>query len=254
MSTGAAAAIIFTFLITTAVPLGVMLLLRRRSGAWTAFLTGAGTFIVFALILEPLLHNLVLRSGIGTAIQNNIWLYGLYGGLAAGIFEETGRFIAFRFVLRNRRDRRDRTTALSCGIGHGGMEAFLLVGLTMASNLILGLTYSGVETPPPEIAAALETLFTVPAVHFLWSGFERLTAMALHMSLSVLVFASVRTERRWLFPAAVLAHAAVDFAAVTANASLPIAATEGLVLLVTVPVAVLAVWTYKKLPEIVEIP
>ena len=41
---------------------------------------------------------------------------------------------------------------------------------------------------------------------FLWSGFERLTAMALHMALSVLVFASVRTSRRWLYPAAILIH------------------------------------------------
>jgi len=251
MSTGAIAAIIITFLITVAVPLGAMLYLRRRGGAWAAFLTGAGIFIVFALILEPILHNLVLRSGIGTAIQNNIWIYGLYGGLAAGLFEETGRFLAFKFVLRN---RQDRITALSCGIGHGGIEAFLLVGLTMASNLILGLTYSGAETPPPEVAAALETLFAVPAVNFLWSGVERLTAMAVHMALSVLVFASVRTERRWLFPAAILAHAAVDFVAVTANAYLPLAVTEGLVLLATVLVAVLAARTYKKLPETVENP
>jgi len=78
--------------------------------------------------------------------------------------------------------------------------------------------------------------------------------MALHMALSVLVFASVRTERWQLFPAAILAHAAVDFVAATANAHLPIAATEGLVLLATVLVAALAVRTYKKLPEIVEKP
>ena len=57
------------------------------------------------MVLERIFHFLVLQSGAGTVIQGNIWLYALYGGLAAGIFEETGRFLAFRFVLRGRQDR-----------------------------------------------------------------------------------------------------------------------------------------------------
>lgn len=251
MSTEIIAVMITILLLTIAVPLGVMLLLRRRGGSWSAFLTGAGTFVAFAMILESVLHNLVLRSGIGPVIQSKIWLYGLYGGLAAGIFEETGRFLAFKYILRK---RRDRITALSYGIGHGGAEAFLLLGLTMAANLVLSLMYSNGGTLPPELAAAVEELCATPAIHFLWGGFERLTAMTLHMALSVLVFASVRTERRWLFPAAILVHGLVDFAAVTANAHLPLAATEGLILLLTVLAAAWAVRIYKNLPKNAENP
>ena len=66
--------------------------------------------MLFALILEPVLHNLVLGSAAGAAIQENILLYGLYGGLAAGVFEETGRLMAFRFVLKK---QGKRITALS---------------------------------------------------------------------------------------------------------------------------------------------
>ena len=77
--------------LTAAVPLGVMLLLRRRGGRWGAFWTGVGTFFLFALVLEAMFHQLVLGSPLGAAIRGNIWLYALYAGLAAGIFEETGR-------------------------------------------------------------------------------------------------------------------------------------------------------------------
>lgn len=244
MSVGAIAAIIIVIILTVAVPLGIMFFLARSGGSWKDFLAGAATFIVFALILERILHMLILQSGVGAVIQGNIWLYGLYGGLAAGVFEETGRFLAFRFVLRG---RTARITSLAYGIGHGGIEALLVAGLTMASNLILGLTYTHGGAISSELIPAIEALLAIPAPMFLWSGFERLSAMALHMVLSVLVFASVRTDRRWLYPAAILIHAAIDLMAVVVNAYLPIAATELLILLFTAIAALWAARVYKNL-------
>lgn len=232
-------------LMTLLLPLGVMFFLRRRGGTWTAFLTGAGTFVLFAMILEPILHDLVLRSPAGAAIQGNILLYGLYGGLAAGLFEETGRLLAFRFVLKN---HPGRITALSYGISHGGVEALLLVGLTMVSNLILGLSHAAGTPLPEEAVAAAEAILSTPASLFLWSGLERLSAMALHLSLSVLVFASVRTGKCWLFPAAIGVHAAVNFAAVVSNTHLPVAVTEAVVVLLTALAALWAARIYRTLP------
>lgn len=246
MSIGAIAAIITVIILVTATPLGIMLFLHKRGGTWPTFLIGAGTFILFAMILEQLLHHLLLSSGAWAGIQGNIWLYSLYGGLAAGIFEETGRFLAFRFALRR---RQDRITSLAYGIGHGGVEAFLIAGLAMVSNLIIGLTCANAGTLSPENAAIADALLAIPAGLFLWSGFERLTAMGLHMALSVLVFASVRTNRRWLYPAAILTHAAVNFAAVTANAYLPVAATELLVLALTAATVLWAARIYKSLSQ-----
>lgn len=249
MSVSMIAAMVFVLLLTVAVPLGVMLFLHQRGGSWKAFLVGAVTFVLFALVLEQLFHSLVLPSGIGQVILGNTWLYGLYGGFAAGLFEETGRFLALWFVLKK---RKDRITALSYGIGHGGIEAFLVAGLTMVSNLVLGLTYANGGTIPSEIVPSVEALLTTPATMFLWAGFERISAMTLHMALSVLVFASIRTEKRRLFPAAILLHAAVDFLAVVSNAYFPVAATETLVLLATLFIADWALVVYKKLPKFAE--
>lgn len=246
MSIGTIAAMVAVIILVITAPLGTMLFLHKRGGTWTIFLIGAGTFILFAMILEQLFHSLVLSSGIGSVIKGNIWLYGLYGGLTAGLFEETGRFLAFRFALRR---RQDRTTSLAYGIGHGGIEAFLITGLTMVNNLILGLTYANGRTIPDEVIPAVEALLAVPAGMFLWSGFERLTAMALHTALSILVFASVRTSRRWLFPTAILIHAVVDFAAVVTNFYLPVAATELLALMLTAVSVLWAARIYKNFPQ-----
>lgn len=252
MSNGKAAVMTAVLLLTITVPLAAMTWLRkRRGGKWFPFFVGALIFPVFAMGLEQVLHLLVLNSPLGPAVRGNIWLYGLYGGLAAGLFEETGRLVAFKYFLK---EHTRPVTAVSYGLGHGGMEAVLLVGLTMLSNLLLAQSYVQGAELPPEAVAAVQAVLDTPAVMFFWSGLERVSAIILHVALSVLVFAAVRTEKRWLFPAAVLAHGAVDCIAVVSNAYLPVAATEVLVLLAALLTAVWAAGVYKKLPENAEIP
>lgn len=232
--------------------LAVMLWLRRRGGRWRDFFLGAGIFFLFAMVLEQILHTLVLRSPLGQVLQGNIWLYGLYGGLAAGIFEEVGRFLAFKLVLRN---RRERITALSYGVGHGGMEAFLLLAVTYFNNLYLFSVLSNGGTLAPELTAALENLAALPAVMYLWAGLERVIAITIHMTLSVLVFTAVtRPGKRWLFPAAIGLHAAADFSTLVSAAYLPVAAVELLAAAWALALVWLAVGLYKKLPQTPENP
>lgn len=229
-------------------PVAVMAFLKKRGGRWSDFFTGAGIFFLFVMVLESLLHNIVLlASPLGALLQNNIWLYGLYGGLAAGIFEETGRWVAFRFLLKK---HRSRVTALGYGIGHGGCEAFLLLSVTYFSNVALLAAVQSGAALPQETQAMAAQLTALPVSTFLWAGLERVSAIALHMALSVLVFAAVtRQGRRGLFFLAVLLHAAMDFIAVVCNAFLPLAVTE----LLVAAFAAAAVWfaarVYRTLPE-----
>lgn len=252
MPVGKAAAILFTMVLAAALPLGIMAYLRRRGGKWFPFLVGAAVFPLFALGLEQAVHALVLRSPAGAAITGNLWLYALYGGLAAGVFEELGRFAAFKLVLR---EQTGRLTALCYGAGHGGVEALLLVGVTMLNNLIVLLMANSGAQLPAEAADAAAQLAAVPAGMFLWSGFERATAIGLHMANSVLVFAAARRPGKlWLLPAAILTHALANFMAVTLNAKVSTAASELATLAFTALVIALAAVIYKKLPESEENP
>lgn len=257
VSTAAIAAMAVTGLFTLCLPLTLGLFFSKRlRGRWRFFGLGCLVFPVFALGLESAAHALVLGGALGQTITGNIWLYALYGGLMAGLFEECGRYLAFRLAAR--RWQPSGPDALMYGAGHGGIEAVLLAGSAMLNNIILSLALNqgglaaveAITGPLPEqTRAAVESLASTPAGLFLWSGFERLAAVVLHIALSVLVWAAATQKgKRGLFAAAVGLHALVDFAAVAANSILPVAATEGLVALLSLTAALLAWRVYHAKP------
>lgn len=207
------AAILLTAVLTIFIPLIGMAVCRKKDGTWKPFAVGAVTFVISALVLEQLLHTAVLHSPLADPLQSNIWLYALYGGLSAGIFEETGRLAAFRFLHNDRRP----ITALCYGIGHGGAEAVLITGLTMVNNLILlVITAQGGELDST-LSTAAQTILQTPAYLFLLAGFERVVAMGLHISLSVLVFAAVQKHRYGFYFLSIALHALCDFLTVIIN-------------------------------------
>ena len=117
------------------IPIVLLIYFRKKKHADVLpFFIGCAVMLVFALILEALVHRAVLGSSAGEVIRNNTWLYALYGGLMAGLFEETGRFVAFRTVLKKKLYK--DANALMYGAGHGGFEAIVIVGFTMINNII----------------------------------------------------------------------------------------------------------------------
>lgn len=115
------------------------------------FFIGCAVMLVFALILESAVHQIVFGSSTGETIRNNIWLYTLYVGLIAGLFEETGRFIAFKTVLRKKRDK--DVNALMYGAGHSGRNTSALTGALSGDALT-------------QMEAVIETLTSSPSYIF----------------------------------------------------------------------------------------
>ena len=70
---------------------------KKHQANLSTILIGAGVFVVFALVLESMVHQVVLKGPSGATIQGNTLYYALYGGLMAGLFEETGRFLAMKW-------------------------------------------------------------------------------------------------------------------------------------------------------------
>ena len=215
---------IFSILIGFGLPLALFLYLRMKKRAdILPFFIGCAVMVLFAFILEAAVHKVVLGSPVGEKIQKNTWLYALYGGLMAGLFEETGRFLAFKTVLKKHQSK--EINALMYGAGHGGIEAAVLLGMTMINNLIYSIminTGSSDALLAPltgelkaQVQSAIQALITTPSYQFLLGGVERIFAVALQISFSVLVwFSAKKSGKRWLFPAAIGLHALVDAATV----------------------------------------
>ena len=97
------AALAGQLLFVTALPIVLLVWWRRHSRAsLTPAVIGMLAFLVFAQLLEQVLHYafLISDNAVSRAIAANPGLYVLYAGLAAGLFEETGRFMAFKYLLR----------------------------------------------------------------------------------------------------------------------------------------------------------
>lgn len=235
--------------------------LKTRHEKFTSVLTGAMTFLIFALVLESIVHSIVFMVFPG--IKDNVVAYMLYGALMAGIFEETGRFLAYKLVLKK---RTNRETAISYGIGHGGFEAVYILAATGINNFVYagiinagqfpalldqlkaaGQDTSPIESLPEQLAAFGIADIGLPIL-------ERVFAVMFHIALSILVFYAVKNGKIWMYFLAVILHALLDApAALYQQGVIGIAATEVcLALFSIVTFVIIYVFLYKRDKEVGE--
>jgi uncharacterized membrane protein YhfC len=187
---------------------------RRFKLSWKLLLAGGITFIASQIPHIPLTLALTPVIQSWGPIPLAIAL-----GLLAGIFEETARYILFRFILKKSRLWNE---GFFIGLGHGGMEAIIfgiLAGLAFFNMLV----YKNVDlsTVPSIPAQQLElakqqvaAYWSAPIYVALLGMVERIFAICLHVSLSVMVLYSIADNKPLWFWIAVLWHAVVDGAAV----------------------------------------
>lgn len=199
-------------------PIGLGLYLRRRYRApWRLFLYGALIFAAFQLFTRvpavTLLGSVVQPGRHGEAFVW-AWIAGL--SLSAGIFEEVGRYVGYRWLFKP--DERTARNALMFGAGHGGFESMALVGLSVLSTMVTVIALSRADLAQlglaPEQLAQVRQLLAMDWWMPLLGAFERVCAITVHVSLSLLVLQVFRTGRfRWLW-LAVGYHGLMNFAIV----------------------------------------
>ena len=250
---GTFAGIIFSLCISIALTVVLLIVVHKKTKARMAMaVIGAATFFLFAMVLEQILHAVVLGVG-GERITGNIWIYGLYGGLAAGLFEEVGRFVAMRFAMKK---QLNLPNALMYGVGHGGIEAILIVGLASVSNLVTSIminagtleaSLGALDQATKEATLTqLSALWTTPSYQFFLSGIERIVAVTLHIALSVLVFQAVKLGKKRYWFLAFAIHVGVDFATVIAANDLNLVLVEVMLAVLVAGVVVLTVSLCRK--------
>lgn len=232
------------------IPLALFFFLRKKKNAsLRSFFVGWIAFVIAVMMLERVFHALVLGSSIGQYLIGNLYLYALYGGIAAGLFEELMRYFCFSKLLK---DCDEEIDALMYGAGHGGSEMFNLLSVTMANNLAYALTVNSsgaqavlsglTEDTLASVQAVLVQLSSTPAYMFLLSIVERCSALAIHLALSLLVFYAVKypNRDRKLLLLAVELHALADFLAVIAGGILPLPVAEAVIFVIAVLICLFA--------------
>ncbi len=240
-------------LICFVLPVVLWIIVHKKYGAkFMPAFVGALAFVLFVMVLESVLHSVVLRADAAGNIgllSRAPWLYVIYGSLAAGVFEETARYLSF-LILRKKYS--GAQNALAYGIGHGGIEAMLLVGLNVVIAMIFSIQINN-NAASPLITLDIQSLVQTPPLMFLVGALERIGAITIQIALSVLVYYAVqRRDKIWLYPLAILLHALVDVPAAMAQAGLlsSLLVIELAVLVSAVLIVILAVLVHRSLkPE-----
>ena len=218
------------------IPIVVAIFIRRRTGApWRLFFIGAVTFIASQVLHIPF-NFVVQRSGLlpsDTTLMTNLLLYAAFLGLSAGVFEETARYLTYRFWAK---DARSWSRGLMLGAGHGGSEA-IIVGALAAVNFVALLATVNSPTAMNALPAdqhqlvtdALAQILDAPTGMLLLGAVERLFAITAHLAMSLLVLqVFLRRNIAWLF-ASIGFHTLLNMVAVVAAARLSPFATEGII-------------------------
>ena len=202
-------------------------LARRYKVGWKLFFIGAAGFIISQIghipfnqfVLEPFVKG-ILEPG---ETVGRVLVAALLFGLSAGVFEEVTRYLFYYF----RKSMRDWDEGLMFGAGWGGVEA-IIFGLLAATTVINVFIYQSgmIESlvPADQLAGSAEAvaaaaqqineLVNSPPWMFLLGAVERVFALILHLSLSILVLqAFVRKNIVWLF-VAIGWHTLIDTIAV----------------------------------------
>ena len=201
----------------------------KKKEKFTSVLTGAVTFLLFALILEKPIQNVLIfptamglpNHGIAQFINARPVLWAFLVGFFPGLFEETGRFVAFKTVLKN---RKNRETSISYGIGHGGFEVMLILGLTYINYITYGIMINSgayaetikqiAQVMPDQVDAYLaipDQLAAFTADSFAINLYERIFAVLFHIGASILVFYACRDRKKiWLYSLAIILHTLMD--------------------------------------------
>lgn len=212
---------VFTFLAVIALPIVLAHRFQARFKAgWGLFGIGAVTFVASQVFHIPF-NLLVQQSGIlpdNTDTFVNLLMMGLFLGASAGFFEETARYLTYRFWAKKARRWRD---GVMMGLGHGGIEAILLVGIGgLVNTLIFAAWNSGgmQDIVPPEQAGLLQeqidAFFGTPWYVVPMAFVERVVAMTVHVAMSLLVMQVFVRNKWWYWLAAVGLHTALNATAV----------------------------------------
>ncbi len=194
-----------------------VLLGRRQPGFSRAVLAGTVGFLVPQLLLRmPLVQLISGQEWFQRSIGASIPVLYLFLAFTAGLFETAGRALVFRFLIKPPLSPR---LGLAAGLGHGGAEAVVLVGLTYVNNLAVAFLVNSGQLPLTGQARVMaDLLANTPPSLFLLAGYERVCTVLFHMALSLLLALFwVRGRGGRGFWACVGLHTLLDFAVPLAN-------------------------------------
>ena len=187
--------LIITVILMIAIPVISFIYWRKRHKQQTKIswlIAGAVGFFVSARVLELGIHYfcIIADNPVSRFINGNTAAFVLYGITMAGVFEECGRYVILKYVMKKNRTCEN---AVLYGIGHGGIEILAVILPAMITYLAVAVMLSRGDTETAlrtlniteeTAAAALPSVQAAAAFDYgmmAMNVIERLLALLLHI-------------------------------------------------------------------------
>ena len=195
---------------------------KKKKEPFTTILIGAATFLLFVTVEKVIQSFFIMDSTpMGAFINARPVLWAFTVGFFPGLFEETGRLVAFKTLLKK---RQQRETSISYGLGHGGVaEVSVIMTYTMISYIAYAaLINSGEiatvleqvrELAPNQLSQIedlIKQLTEFSAMSLVTMIIERVFAVMFHVGASIMTFYACKDKKFWLYPLAILIHTLID--------------------------------------------
>ena len=244
----------FTLAICVIVPFALCFAIQKKTKAKvSSYFIAWLIFLIFVLGLEQFVHTIVLKTSFGAAIQQNLGMYAFYGGFTAALFEEVGRFLAMKYVMKN---RLDKYNALMFGAGYSGFEALVVTAMSYVNNISVSMLINNgtfgqllqdmTADQRQETISGLSGLWTMEPYQFFMGGVERIFAMIVQISLTIIVYKAVKDNKPSFFITAFLIHLVVDFVSIIAGSTFPVIAAELVIGVISIAIGIYARKIYRE--------
>ena len=253
--------LIITVVLMIAIPVIFFIYWRRKHKERTNIsylIAGALGFIVSARMLELGVHYFCILADnpVSRFINGSTAAYVIYGTVMAGVFEECGRYIVLKYIMKKNRTREN---AVLYGIGHGGIEILAVLLPSMITFLVIAVLFSrgdvksalnSLKITEDTAAAALPSVQAAAAFDYGMMAanvIERLFAMFIHTGLTVIVYYSVINAKMFWLLLAVGLHMLVDtFPVLYQRGVVPLWPVEVWAAFLTAIIVFIAVKLYRK--------
>lgn len=189
-------ALIISACICFLIPLGslVYFVIKDKKLLKSFFIGMAIFFISQIAIRIPIINYVLPNHDWYLSMSLNPWIYSIFLALTAALVEEVGRYIAFKYLLKNNRTYND---GIACGIGHGGIESILMTGISCITVLVGSFIGN-------------DMFMSITPLEAFSAGFERLFVMVIQVGLSMIVLYGIRQKSiKYLF-LAIFVHTVIN--------------------------------------------
>ena len=189
----------------------------RRKKLLIPFFAGISSFLLSSVFVRTILLMLLSLGIPWLDTPEALWVSGTISILFTVVLEQFSRY--FFFTILDKSQKCDRYgDALSFGLGHVLIEAILLLGITTFINLTYATAVNNGEiheilagiTDPESRQSLIDAIIKLSQSNpfqFFFAGVERISALIMQCSLSVLVWMVVHHGiRKHFFRVALVAH------------------------------------------------